>query len=409
MKKIVLIVVVVALFLSFIGWRLYKKMAGAEGGSAARQARSAPVAVVLQPVRRESIRDVRTFTGNVIPKAQFIAASKVAGRLDRLFVNIGQRVKNGDLVAVLDNMEYDQQVKQARAELEVANANAIDASNVLDVATREFDRVKELRKQQVASEAELDQAGARYRAALAKNEVALAQVKQMEAALKADEVRLSYTKITAAWEGGEGERVVGERYVDEGAMLRANDPILSILDIGTVIAAIFAIERDYPKVQVGQAALIDTDAFPGKTFTGKIARKAPLLRESSRQARVEIEIANPDYILAPGMFVRVEIQFASRDDATVVPVAALAQRNGQTGVFLADANASKARFVPVTLGIVDGESVEVLDPPLEGQVVTMGQHLLVDGGDIIIPADKPGTGQNAAGSGNEAKSAGGAR
>lgn len=406
MKRTVIVVMIVV-FGGLIGWRLYQKFGGAGGGAPARRGLNAAVAVVVQPVSKASIRDVRMFTGNVIPRAQFIAAPKVAGRLEKLLVNIGQKVRNGDLIAMLDNMEYDQQVEQARAELDVANANAVDAQSALDIATRDFERVKELRKQLVASEAEMDQAGARYRASLAKREVALAQVKQMEAALKANEVRLSYTKISAVWEGDGGDRVVGERYVDEGAMLRANDPILSILDIGTVVAAIFVIERDYPKVQVDQAAVVDTDAFPGKKFAGKIARKAPLLKESSRQARVEIEIANPDLILAPGMFVRVEIQFASHDNATVVPVAALAQRNEQAGVFLADAAALKARFVPVTVGIVNGETAEILAPQLDGQVVTMGQHLLEDGANIVIPGDQTKAGVSTAPGAKDKKDGGG--
>jgi RND family efflux transporter MFP subunit len=380
---------ILLLVLGLIGWRVYQKVTGQGGKAAVRQDRNAAVAVVVQPVLKEAIRDVRQFTGSVLPRAQFVVAPKVAGRLEKLLVNIGQTVSNGQAVAKLDSLEYDQQVNQARAELEVAQANVLDLQSALDIATREFERARELRRQQVASEAEMDQAFARHRAAQAKHAVALAQVKQSQAALKAAEVRLSYTQIAAAWEGGNGERVIGERSVDEGAMLRANDPIVSVLDIGTVIAAIFVIEKDYPKIQLDQAAIVETDAFPGRTFAGRIARKAPLLKESSRQARIEIDIANPERLLAPGMFVRVEIQFAVHADATVVPVAALAHRDEQTGVFLADTATLKVRFVPVTVGIVSREKAEIVTPLLEGRVVTMGQHLLEDGSRIVIPSERP--------------------
>lgn len=389
MKRTIIIVAVILLFVGMVGWRIYQKVAGQKDGMNVRQNRNAAVAVVIQPVRKETIRDVRLFTGNVVPKAQFVVAPKVAGRLEKLLVNIGHKIKNGDLVAVLDNMEYDQQVKQARAELEVANANVLESQSALDLAKRDLVRVTDLHDQRIASDAEYEQAGARHRAALAKHEVALAQIKQREAALKAAEVRLSYTQIKAAWEGGDGERVIGERYVDEGTMLRASDPIVSVIDVGVVVAAIFVIERDYPKVLLDQPAVVDTDAFPGKKFSGKIVRKAPLLKESSRQARVEIEIANTDILLAPGMFVRVEIQFAVHENATVVPVASLAQRNAKTGVFLVDKAAMKARFVPVTLGVTSGDVAEIVEPQLEGQVVTMGHHLLEDGGGIVIPGDEP--------------------
>jgi len=387
MKKIV--VVVLAIILGLVAWRVTEKIISQRSAGQTRQGKTQAVAVVVQPVRREVVRDVRVFTGTVSPNSQFIVAPKVAGRLEKLLVDIGQEVKNGDLIALLDSQEYSQQVEQARAELEVAKANVVDVQSALDIAARELERVKELRKQQVASQSELDRTEAQFMAAQAKHAVALAQVKQREAALKAAEVRLSYTRIEVAWEKGNATRVIGERYVDQGAMLRPNDPIVSVLDIDPVIAAIYAIERDYPLVQVGQTALISTDAFPTKTFSGKVVRKAPLLKESSRQARIEIEVANAERFLAPGMFVRAEIQFASHANATVVSAGAVVRRNEQSGVFLADASSSKARFVPVVVGIVNGQSAEVLSPALEGQVVTMGQHLLEDGAPIVIADAMP--------------------
>ena len=93
-----------------------------------------------------------------------------------------------------------------------------------------------------------------------------------------------------------------------------------------VIALIDVIERDYPDVGPGQEAVIDTDAFPGREFAGKVTRVAPLLKETSRQARVEIEMPNPERLLKPGMFVRVRIEFDRHENATVVPLAALARR-----------------------------------------------------------------------------------
>ena len=92
--------------------------------------------------------------------------------------------------------------------------------------------------------------------------------------------------------GENGFQVVGERYVHEGAMLAANNPIVSIFDIRSVIAAIHVIEEDYSKIRLGLDADVLTDAYPGRSFSGKVVRMAPLLKETSRQARVEIEIPN---------------------------------------------------------------------------------------------------------------------
>lgn len=201
-----------------------EKIAQQRNAAKPRQTQAQAVAVAVQPVRRETVRDVRVFTGTVSPNSQFIVAPKVAGRLERLLVDIGDEVKSGDLIARLDDLEYQQQVKQARAELDVAKANVLDFQSAMEIAARELERAKELRKQQVATLSEWDQAEAQFRASMAKHAVALAQVKQREAALKAADVRLSYTQIQTAWEDGTPARVIGERYVDQGAMLRPNDP-----------------------------------------------------------------------------------------------------------------------------------------------------------------------------------------
>lgn len=382
MKRIVISLVIV-LVVGLIGWRVYRKITESQGPSRRGGVRAVAVAVV--PVRRETILDVGEFTGTLLPRSLFVVAPKVSGRLERLLVNIGDTVKKGDLIAELDSEEYTQQVAQARAELEVSRANLADCHSALNAAQRESERIKELRQQKVASEAELDQAQARYQACEAKHQVALAQIKQKEAALKTAEVRLSYTRIHVAWEDAGGARLIGERFVDEGAMLKASDPIVSVVDASAVIAVISVIERDFPEVRVGQAATVGTDAYPGREFHGKIVRRAPVLREESRQARVEIEVPNPEGLLAPGMFTRVRIQFVERPNATVVPVSALVRRNGRQGVFLAAPAQGKAHFVAVSAGILSGDTAEILEPKLEGLVVTLGHHLLEDGGAIIVP------------------------
>jgi RND family efflux transporter MFP subunit len=166
-----------------------------------------------------------------------------------------------------------------------------------------------------------------------------------------------------------------------------------VIAIERLIAAIYVIERDYPKIKPGLEAEVITDAYPGQTFAGKVVRIAPLLKEKSREARVEIEVPNDRMLLKPGMFVRVRIQFGERENARVVPPAAIVKRNGSQGVFLVDLQSKTVRFVPVTVGIVNGNRAEVLDPPLTGTVVTLGHHLLEDGSAITIPPQHPAAAQ----------------
>jgi RND family efflux transporter MFP subunit len=168
-------------------------------------------------------------------------------------------------------------------------------------------------------------------------------------------------------------------------MVAANTPIVSILDLRTLTARIHVIERDYSAIRPGLEATLTTDAFAHREFVGRVSRVAPLLKETSRQARVEIEVPNDDGALKPGMFVRAAITLARHDDAILVPLAALIQRTGQAGVFVADLAAATVRFVPVTVGIVDNRYAEILQPTLSGHVVTLGHHLLEDGAPIRLP------------------------
>lgn len=388
-KKIVYLILI--LLLGLLSWQIYSRIA-ASGKPKTMQRSRGPVAVEVKEVQKRTLKDVGLFTGTLYPKSQFIAAPKVAGRLEKLLVKIGDPVKKDQLIAILENDEYVQQVDQARAELDVGRANFEESRSSLEIARRELERARTLREKKIASESELDAADAQFKAQDAKHKVAAAQMAQKEAALKAAQVRLSYTQIRASWEEGDESRVVGERFVDEGAMLAPNASIVSVLDISTMVAVIYVIERDYSKIRIGLEGKVSTDAFPERAFAARVARIAPLLKETSRQARVEMEIPNPDNLLRPGMFIRVQIEFATYPDATVIPLNALVKRNGQQGVFVADLREMKARFLPVKPGMANAEWVQILEPGLSGSVITLGHHLLEEGSEIMLPAAGPSPG-----------------
>jgi RND family efflux transporter MFP subunit len=383
MKKLLLLLLVLAV-VAMAGWQLHGRFAGSDAANNAGHSKI-PVAVEAQPIRKGPIDDVGVFTGSLEPKSQFVVAPKVAGWLRELLVDVGDTVTRKQVIAVLDDEEFAQEVEQARAELQVANANAANCASDLDIAKREYERAKALREKQIASASELDASEASFNACQTRHKVSLAQVAQKEAALKTALVRLSYTKVQAFWEEGDETRVVGERFVDEGALLQVNQPIVSILQNNSLTAVVYVIERDYPKVTVGQQAVITTDAYPDKTFAGAITRIAPLLKESSRQARVEVEVPNADLMLRPGMFVRARVEFARHENATLIPLPALVRRNDREGIFIADPQNLKARFVPVTTGIVGTDLVEVTKPAISGLTITLGNHLLEDGSDIVLP------------------------
>ncbi|MFP4237157.1 MAG: efflux RND transporter periplasmic adaptor subunit, partial [Desulfonatronovibrio sp.] len=288
----------------------------------------------------------------------------------------------------LESEEYLQQVQGARAELEVARANLGESASELEVSEKELSRALRLVESATLSQSELDQIQGAYDVNRARHEVAKAQVRQKEAALEAARVRLSYTKIIARWDHSPETRVVGRRLTDEGSMLQANEPVVSIVNTEKLIAVVNVIERDFPFIRVGQTALVTADAYPEKTYQGEIVRFAPVLEEASRQGRVEVLLSNADGLLAPGMFARVRLEFSRHEDVVSVPVESIVRLQGQQGVFLADTENMKAQFVPVTVGLIDNGLAEIVEPRVEGLVVTLGHHLLEDGMDIIIPGLK---------------------
>jgi RND family efflux transporter MFP subunit len=373
------------------GWFAAKGLAKK---SQAAGPRAGTVAVEIAPIVEAPIRDLGLFSGTLIPRSQFVVAPKVSGKLQKLYVDIGDRIRKGQLVAQIEDDEYQQQVIQAEADLNVAKANLEEARSAVDLSKKDLERSESLHKKGIYSDAQLDSARAQFSAQESRFKVNQAQVSNREAGLEAARVRLSYTRITAEWEKGSEIRYVGERFVHEGALLSANSQIISVIELQPVTAVIFATDKEYFRIQTGQEVAVSSTAFPDRRFRGVVNRVAPLLQETSRQARVEIDIRNEDDLLKPGMFVNAEIEFGRREKAKLVPYSALVQRNGQDGVFLADVENKTAHFQPIKIGIVEGDKAEVLEPSgLSGYAVVLGQHLLEDGMGIILPE------RNAAGAG----------
>ncbi len=190
--------------------------------------------------------------------------------------------------------------------------------------------------------------------------------------------------------------MVAERLVDEGQTVSANAPLLRIVELDPITGVIFVTERDYGRLQAGQGVVLTTDAYPGETFRGRIERIAPVFREATRQARVELNIANPGDRLKPGMFVRATVVLDRVTDAVIVPEQALTTRADRTGVFVVGADGRSVLWREVETGIRDGERVQVKGEGIAGRVVTLGQQLVDDGSPILIPGDSAAPARGAA-------------
>jgi RND family efflux transporter MFP subunit len=284
-----------------------------------------------------------------------------------------------------------QAVAQAEADLAVARANLVEAGSALEIATRELERVRTLRKRGVASDSQFDEVRADQLSKRARFEVAKAQVTREEASLETAKIRLGYTRVTADWSGQDAQRVVAECYVEEGDTVSENAPLLSIVELDPLIGVIFVPEKDYARLEPGQSASLMTDAFPGEQFEGRIARIAPVFQEATRQARIELRIENPKHRLKPGMFIRSTVELEREPDATIVPEEALTERGDRRGVFVVSDDGRSVRWQGIEVGIRQGHRVQLKGSDLSGRVVTLGQRLIDDGSEITIPAEDAAT------------------
>ena len=192
--------------------------------------------------------------------------------------------------------------------------------------------------------------------------------------------------------GGSGSAHVGNYDVDVNTLIRTieNNQKGSILAEPSILVS----SGKTGRIQVGQAARVYVDTWPGRGLDGTVARIAPVLDEAARVAKMEVEVENGERLLKPGMFARAMVTLRSSARAQTVPSKAIVNREGESGLFLVSADQKSARYVPVDIGIVSGERTEILSPRLEGRVITLGQHLLQEGSLIILPGagnGAPGT------------------
>ena len=382
-----------------LGWAIFGQFQD-RAGTSKRGRALRPVPVEVVPIQRGPIVLRRIFSGELEALAEFVVAPKVSGRVERVHVNIADTVKRGQVVAELDNDEYVQAVAQARADLLVASSNLSEAGSVLQIANREFKRTQALLKRGIASSSDFDAVRQDQLAKQAQLKVAEARVTKAETSLETTKTRLGYTKVTAGWTGGDKQRIVAERYVDEGQTVAANAPLLLIVELHPIVGVVFVTERDYARMKSGQLVSLTTDAYPGERYTGRIDRIAPIFRKSTRQARIEITVDNPQHRLKPGMFIRATVVLAQVQETTIVPEQALTIRDDKSGVFLVSEDGRSVAWREVKVGIREGDRVQVEGEGLSGRVVTLGQQLVNNGSPITIPAeqDKTAAGRGKVGS-----------
>ena len=356
--------------------------AGRQGG--ARGGGRGQLTVELAPVVQAAVNRELAVVGNLIGDQTVSVVPKTAGRLEEIGVKLGDRVNRGQRIAKIEDEEILEQVRQAEAAFEVARATIRQREADLALAKTNVERSRSLFQRQLLPQQTLDDAEAKYQSAQAALDLARAQNTQSQARL--DELRITQqnTIITSPVNG-----FVSRRAVDPGAFVSANAPVVEVVDITRVRMVANIIEKDLKQIGVGDTARVEVDAFPGEDFMGRIARVSPVLDPSTRTASIEVEIANPQYRLKPGMYARVGIVTESHPNALVVPTNAVVDVNGTRGVYLSVNNA--ATFHPVKIGIEGNERTEILDGVAAGdRVVTTGAAGLRNGDPIVLASGARG-------------------
>lgn len=346
--------------------------------------RVAPVEVV--EVRSGPIALRRTFSGTLDARASIDVSPKVTGRVQKLYVDLADSVKRGQVVAELEKGDLVQEVRAAEADLAVAWAGLASAKAQRGAAGKNLERFKQLVEQKVIAPSQFDEAQAADLASRAAVDQATAAIARAKASLDGARIRLGYTRIVANWSDGDDSRVIAERFVDAGDLVPVNSPIFSVVETDPLTAVFFVTERDYAQLKGEQNVTLTTDAYRGETFAGRVERIAPVFESGSRQARVEVRVDNSDGRLKPGMFIRAQIELNVVQSATIVPEVALVRRQDSVGVFQLAPDGKTVAWKTVTVGVQEGQQVQVIGD-VSGRVVTLGHQLIEDGSPVRVPVD----------------------
>lgn len=341
-----------------------------------------PMTVELGSATRGDVAAHLTVVGNLIGLQTVDIAPRTGGRLLSVNVQLGDRVRRGQVLAKVEDREIVEQVRAAEASQEVAKATIRQREADLKVAELNFDRSKNLFSRQLLAKQALDDAESRYMAAVAQTDLSRAQLSQNDARLQELRINLQHTSVTSPVDG-----FVGKRNVDPGAMVNTNTAIASVVDISRLRLVVNVVEKDLRLVNAGDVADVEVDAYPGEKFSGKIARVAPVLDPATRTATMEVEIPNHDHKLKPGMYARINLTVEERKNALVAPKNAVIDFENKRGVWMPN-DQKRAAFVPVTLGIEGPEQIEILSGLKEGdRFVTTGAGAVRNNDQLVVAGE----------------------
>ncbi|MFQ5899640.1 MAG: efflux RND transporter periplasmic adaptor subunit [Candidatus Methylomirabilia bacterium] len=375
--------------------------------------RARVIPVKVAPIVERPVVDKLRFIATVEPSIHTTVGAEVSGRVTKMPVREGDHVVAGKTVlARLDPTPREIQLREGRAavakareefdklrrgyrEEEVAQraAEAAEQKAILDRAEQDYRRAERLHKEEIISLAELQRFQSEYRAVKQKHQRALDALRLARAGPRQEEIAQAQAELSQA--EARAERIEDEirrttilapitgfvvkKHVDVGAWVDVGDRVADLIALDPVFITGPVGEREIRKIRAGQKALITLDAYPGRTFRGRVSAVVPGADATSRTFPVKVTVLNPDGLLKAGMFARVGVRTGKERTGLFVPRDAMVRRGGREFIFVVNSNV--ARLVRVETASEVGGLVEVRGSGLSsGQmVVTLGNEFLQPG------------------------------
>jgi RND family efflux transporter MFP subunit len=352
----------------------------------AKSESEAPPLVNVTTVERSSGKTELILPGNIQAITEAPVLARATGYIKSRAVDIGDRVKEGQLLAEIDAPELESQVRQAKAavdqagaSLDQANANLLQGRTNQQLYKTTAERWERLVAKGAVSRQDNDNYQAQYQAQIAgvqALEKAVNAAKSSVAAAEANLARLTemqgYVKVRAPFDG-----VITQRNVDVGALVNEGSTLLyRISQAGKLRIYVNVPQADASAVHIGQQAKISISDLPSKVFPGTVARTADSLDAASRTLLAEVQVSNAAGLLKPGMYAQVDFTTPRAEPPLLIKGDALVVRsNGpQVAVVMPD---KTIHFQSVTLGRDYGDRIEILSG------LEAGQQLAVNPGDNI--------------------------
>jgi RND family efflux transporter MFP subunit len=337
----------------------------------AADATGAPVVAVARVEREDLFREI-TFPAEFRPYAEVELHAKVSGYVREMKVDIGDRVKAGQLLAVLEVPELREELDHAVAAHQRAQAEYRDAH----LAYTRLVAVNQDHPNLIAQQ-DLDTAEAH-------DATAQGTVAATKADVDKDRTLVAYTRITAPFAG-----VITKRFADPGSLIQAGTasntqtmPLVRVSD-NTLLRLDFPVSVDYVRgIRIDAPVSVRVDSLGGRTFKGKIARFSDKVDDSTRTMVVEMEVPNPSLELVPGMYATVMLRVDNRPHALAIPIEAVPPGGGSV---LVVNGSRKVEERAVTLGLETPGRYEVLAGLKEGDLVMIGNPAQLSAGQKVEP------------------------